>query len=328
MRQKHELEQRAKNRRHDLKFRSEVVADIVDQKYRDIRAQLHDVCARLNVLNTAMHQIGAYSLQREGSGAVLSTNTDTKPIPLSLATPSHSTPHAHSEVTNLMAPLLVQNPGMTEPVAMVSGQQTHSQQSRRVLPAVLAPTLQNEGSLQIPTVNPNSAFTTTQSSCSPPIRRSERIRSSHWDHHRRSQLNSEYEKELELIKERKKRRAKVAIHRRIYHVNPGLTSDQRNRLTDDNEVEGHLEQYWVGTIDEALQSYIDGDEVQLSEGRHVITGTYKICGTLTVRGMCTSTSNWKTSIVNQCDSQHFIWCIGKDSRVTFENVLLRGLGSR
>ena len=68
----------------------------------------------------------------------------------------------------------------------------------------------------------------------------------------------------------------MAVRRRIYHVNPDLTSVQRNRLTDENEVEGHLEQYWVGTIDEALQSYIDGDEVQLSEGRHVITGTHKV----------------------------------------------------
>ena len=106
-----------------------------------------------------------------------------------------------------------------------------------------------------------------------------------------------------------------------------MSSQDRFKKIDAQPLGGdHVEHYWVETLDEALESYVDGDMVELSEGRHVVSGRHKIFGSLTVRG--TATSNWKTLVVNRFDSEHFIWCVGKHSRVTFENVLIRGCGAR
>ena len=161
-----------------------------------------------------------------------------------------------------------------------------------------------------------------------------RVRSSNFDGGKgnvTSKLNELYEKEQELIKQRKNHRLRTNISNRTYHVDPSLDSATRHYNTDSTLPQlandgTHIEHVWVETIDEALNTYIDGDIIELNEGKHEVSGQYPIFGKLLIRGV--AASNWKTLIVNKSDSKQFIWCIGKDSRVTFENLLLRSKGAR
>eukprot|EP01083_Nonionella_stella_P083109 229653_1 len=159
-----------------------------------------------------------------------------------------------------------------------------------------------------------------------------RIHSSHFDRRKGDFINTlhqQYEAELQVFRTRRNQRLRCEVHNRIYHVDPDMTPKERYKKTDHVPLSGnhghYVEHIWVQTIDDALQTYIEGDVLELAEGRHVVSGKYKIYGTLTVRGI--ASSNWKTLIENQSDSEHFIWCIGKASRVTFENVLLRSWGA-
>ena len=143
-------------------------------------------------------------------------------------------------------------------------------------------------------------------------------------------LNEEYEHQLQLQYQRRRRRLRSNISNRIYHIEPDWTEIKRSETTDNKPTipsnDGHtrIEHVWVETIDDALQTHIDGDIIELSHGEYIISGQYPIYGRLTIRG--TAESNWKTVIVNKSESVNFLWCIGKDTRVTLQNLSLRCCG--
>ena len=147
-----------------------------------------------------------------------------------------------------------------------------------------------------------------------------------------SELNQRYESEQESMRQRKNKRLRTNISKRIYHIDPDLSDSVRYQNTDrapltlSNDGRTNIEHIWANNIDEALHSFIDGDIIELSEGQHIVSGNHAIYGKLVIRGI--SSSNWKTLIINTSLSKHFIWIIGKDSRVTFENLLLRSCGAR
>lgn len=147
-----------------------------------------------------------------------------------------------------------------------------------------------------------------------------------------SHLNGIYEDEKVNMRQRKIKRLRTNISQTIYHCDPELPDSLRYQQTDrapltlSNDGRTNIEHVWIKNIDEALQSFIDGDIIELGEGEHIISGNHAIYGKLLIRG--TASSNWKTLLINTCKSKHFIWIIGKDSRVTFENLLIRSCGAR
>ena len=74
-------------------------------------------------------------------------------------------------------------------------------------------------------------------------------------------LNAEYEHQLELQYERRRRRLRTNISNRIYHIEPQWTEIQRSEKTDNEPTmpssDGHtkIEHVWVETIDDAIREY-------------------------------------------------------------------------
>ena len=282
--------------------------------------RLNEVSSKIIILTNALQQMG-FSLNSNPASTLSS-----KPISSQIAalTPTISNEHIRKQME---AQTAIQN--ALQQISNLNQSQILPPFSFQFPPFETLNNLQSIKDGEATSNNNKSIVLPPISSLIPP-----RIQSS--NHHRTkgnliSCLNERYEKELDVLRTRCDRRHRVRVHNRIYHIEPDLSEQQRYEKTDNETLKEDengffTEHVWKGTIDEALESYIDGDILQLAEGRHVVSGKYVIYGTLTIRGM--ASSNWKTLIINKWDSDHFIWCIGKAARVTFENLLLRNCGAR
>lgn len=142
-------------------------------------------------------------------------------------------------------------------------------------------------------------------------------------------LVKEWESQKEMQRIREIRRNRWNVNKTIYHIMPEVSDAQCNQWTDsaqpatiDNGI--RIEDIWLNSLDDAFQRFTDGDVIQLGEGEHVFSGLYPIFGQVLIEGL--ATSNWKTCIVNTSESLQCIWAIGKHTRVTLRNVIIRCCG--